>query len=165
MTTTMRRFVCLFAVLTLVSVLCADAACATSQTFKALQPSVRAKRTRAKRRPCGTLRFSKGPPKDPQRNTIARRTLLHKLTPFPPSIVRFPQQTGLGTDPYEVEWITTQSGKVRDWDKEKGHVNRLSSEKSIFQLVSRCVCVLCALVTDHVVFQTTLNPKPNPKKP
>ena len=52
--------------------------------------------------------------------TIARVTERVSRT-GPPTLTSYPlllpapvaQQTGLGTDPYEVEWIAAQNGKVR----------------------------------------------------
>jgi hypothetical protein len=110
---TMNRAAVLFAVLTLASVWHADAACASSQTFAKLQPSVRVgKRTRAKRRH-DTQILEETTTSWGARS--ARTLFLSRADPPHQSTLVLPktQQTGLGTDPYEVEWITTQSGKVR----------------------------------------------------
>ena len=47
----------------------------------------------------------------------------------PPLLLPAPaaQQTGLGADPYEVEWIATQNGKVRASSDKKGTTSRWSA--------------------------------------
>ena len=113
MTRTMKRAVALLAAVVLASVWHADAACASTQTFKALAPSVRAWKKDTFSNVAHDTPILEG--------TIARvtervsRTGPPTLTSYPPLLLPAPaaQQTGLGTDPYEVEWIATQNGKVR----------------------------------------------------
>jgi hypothetical protein len=112
MTRTMQRAVALFAALALASVWHADATCATTQTFKQLQPSVRAWKKDTFSNVAHDTPILEGT--TPRVAERVSRTGLPTLTSYPlllsPSAA---QQTGLGTDPYEVEWIATQNGKVR----------------------------------------------------